>query len=86
MTKIGDFLFEWRKIPGNQPSGTDGFIANVTYNQLKDLKKYWPGNTFPVAVPKCGFKGEKCKAKVSANTESKKCWLFATGKERGQGN
>ena len=45
MTEVGSFLLE-----------TDG---SVTYKELKDLRKYWPGNTLPVAVVECGSKGEK---------------------------
>ena len=84
MTKVGDFLFEWKRVSDNQ---TDPLVANVTYNELKDLSKYWPGGVLPVAIPKCGFNGEQCKKKQPEDTKSKDayvtlmaCMIFHIGK------
>ena len=61
MTAVGDFLIDMN--------------GSLTYRELRDLRKYWPGNTFPVAVPTCGFKGEKCMKKLVEDTNSKNSGL-----------
>ena len=61
MNKVGGFLFEWKRVNENKTDGDDFVYAAVSFNSLVDLKRYWPGGKLPKAVPKCGFKEEKCK-------------------------
>ena len=72
MTEVGVFLIKLQRVENNKTNISHEWAANFTYRHMIDLKKHWPGGTFPIAAPKCGFRGEKCMNDPVENTKSKR--------------
>ena len=54
MKKVGDLY-----TVASNTSDNNSHVG-VTYSEIEDLKKHWPGNKIPLSEPICGFTGEKC--------------------------